>query len=242
MKPFLHLSVRDEDDAVVGEVDAVVLLAGLDRADVVHVRVEQSPLNGLRPSDFSGVIIGGGPFNASDDPKTPLQQRVEADLGRVVAAALTDNIPLLGMCYGVGLVTQQLGGVVDRTFSEPVGATRVELTDQGRDDPLFGGLPPEFMAFTGHKEACALMPEGAVLLATGPVCPVQAFRVGEAAYVTQFHPELDLPRLAERMAIYKHAGYFDPDEYHDIVAEAAVSGVGAAPGLILANFARLFAR
>lgn len=242
MKPFLHLSIRDHDDAVAAEFDAVASFAGLAPGDLVQLRVEQAPLPIIHPDDYSGIIVGGSPFNASDEAKTPLQRRVEADLGRVVDDALAHHVPMLGMCYGVGVVTTHLGGLVDRTYGERVGAVDITLTDEGLDDPLFAGLPERFRAFTGHKEACSAMPADAVLLATGVDCPVQAYRVGRAVYVTQFHPELDIDRLAERMWIYQHAGYFAPEEYDDLVAEARASGVGEDPGRILANFVRLFGR
>lgn len=242
MKPFLHLSIRDHDDAVAAEFEAVSAFGHLEPGELVQLRVEQAPLPVIHPDDYSGIIIGGGPFNTSDEVKTPLQHRVEGDFGRLVDDALAHHIPVLGMCYGVGVVTQHLAGTVDRTHGEPVGAVAVELTDAGASDPLFEGVGRSFKAFTGHKEACLLLPKDAVLLATGTVCPVQSYRVGRSVYVTQFHPELDVARLAERMRIYAHAGYFDPDEYDDIVAEARRAGVGEDAGRILANFVRLFRR
>jgi GMP synthase (glutamine-hydrolysing) len=60
--------------------------------------------------------------------------------------------------------------------------------------------------------------------------------------VTQFHPELDVPRLVERMVIYKDAGYFHPDEFDTLVEAAHAAGVDESPGRILANFVELFRR
>ena len=118
----------------------------------------------------------------------------------------------------------------------------VTLTEAGLSDPLFEGMPPVFRAFTGHKEACSRTPNDSVLLATGTACPVQSFRVGDRAYVTQFHPELDVARLVERMVIYRNAGYFDPDEFDTLVEAAHAAGVDDSPGRILRNFVELFAR
>lgn len=242
MKPFLHLSIRDHDDAVAQEFDAIAAFAGLSAGNLVQLRVEQAPLPVIRPDDYSGIIIGGGQFNTSDAVKTDVQRRVEADLGRIVDTALAGRVPLLGLCYGVGILTQHLGGLVDRTYGETTSAVEVSLTEQGRSDPLFAGVPRTFMAFTGHKEACSRTPNDSVLLATGVACPVQSFRVGERAYVTQFHPELDVDRLVERMVIYRNAGYFDPAEFDALVEAAHVAGVDDSPGRILRNFVDLFAR
>ena len=122
------------------------------------------------------------------------------------------------------------------------------LPRRKRDDPkatayeLRIRVPAEFQAFTGHKEACSRTPNDSVLLATGTACPVQSFRVGDRAYVTQFHPELDVARLVERMVIYRNAGYFDPDEFDTLVEAAHAAGVDDSPGRILRNFVELFAR
>lgn len=242
MKPFLHLSIRDHDDAVAKEFDAIAAFAGLKPGQLVQLRVEQAPLPVIRPDDYSGLIIGGGQFNTSDEVKTETQRRVEGDLGSIVDVALATQTPLLGLCYGVGIVTQHLGGLIDRTYGETTSAVEVTLTEHGRVDPLFAGVPDTFMAFTGHKEACSRTPNDAVLLATGIACQVQSFRVGERAYVTQFHPELDVERLVERMVIYRNAGYFDPDEFDTLVEAARVAGVDDSPGKILRNFVELFAR
>ena len=84
MKPFLHLSIRDHDDAVAKEFDAIASFAGLKPGQLVQLRVEQAPLPVIRPDDYSGIVIGGGQFNTSDAVKTDTQRRVEADLGRIV--------------------------------------------------------------------------------------------------------------------------------------------------------------
>ena len=242
MKPFLHVSVRDHDGAAEAEFQTLLTLTGLPGGSLIQVRAEQAPLPMIDPDDFAGVIIGGGQFNASDEDKSDTQVRVEADLGRLVDAALAGGVPLLGLCYGLGVVTSHLGGVVDRQYGEGAGAVAVTLTEAGLVDPLFEGLAPSFRAFTGHKEACAELPPGAVLLASGTACPVQAFRVGENVYVTQFHPELDADDLAARMRIYQHAGYFDPAELDELIAMAYASSVDGQQHLVLRNFVGRYAR
>ena len=240
MKPFLHLAIREDDAAAAAEFEAIASFGRLGDGELVQIRTEQGPLPAIDPGEYSGVIIGGGELNTSDDDKSAVQERVEADLGWVLDLATEHGIPVLGLCYGLGIVTQHFGGLVDKTFGEPPGAVEVTLTDDGAADPLFAGIPPLFLAFVSHKEACREMPEGAVLLAGGQACPVQAYRVGGNVWVTQFHPELDAERLVERMVIYAHAGYFRPEELPQLSAEARAAGVGPEPGLILANFVTQF--
>jgi GMP synthase (glutamine-hydrolysing) len=80
-----------------------------------------------------------------------------------------------------------------------------------------------------------------VTLAYSDRCPVQAFRIGRRVYATQFHPELDLDGLATRIAVYKYAGYFKPEEADDVLAAAQASGVTDVPN-ILEGFVELFGR
>lgn len=88
MKPFLHLSIRDHDEAALAEFDSLCEFTGLEPGQIVQLRVEQAPLPVIHADDYAGIIIGGGQFNASDEEKSALQQRVEADLGHIVDEAL----------------------------------------------------------------------------------------------------------------------------------------------------------
>lgn len=242
MKPFLLLATRDHDEAAAAEYASVRRHTGLEAPDLTWLRVESQPLPDLALDDYSGVLLGGSSFNISDEEKSPLQLRVEADLARLIDRIVDADVPFLGMCYGVGTVTTHLGGTVDKTYSEPVGATTVALTPDGVVDPLLAGIPELFEAFVGHKEACNGTPPGVTLLATGRACPVQMYRVGANVYVTQFHPELDADDLAARMRIYSHAGYFRPDQLEDLIAMAKASGVDGHQHLVLRNFVQAYAR
>ena len=105
----------------------------------------------------------------------------------------------------------------------------------GRDDPVLVGVPEEFDAFVGHKEACSQLPPNAVLLASSATCPVQMFRIKRNLYATQFHPELDVDGIVTRVRVYQHAGYFAPAEMEDVIVRLAPAVV-TEPGRMLANF------
>ena len=151
------------------------------------------------------------------------------------------DVPFLGACYGIGVLGTLPGGVVDRTFGEPIGALPVRLTAAGRDDPLFGALPAEFTAYLGHKEAVARLPDGAVLLASTDTCPVHAFRIGRNVYATQFHPELDAVAICDRIDAYSAHGYYEPHEQEHLKA-AAREAMVTEPVRLLARFVELYAR
>jgi GMP synthase (glutamine-hydrolysing) len=245
VKPFLLLATRAEDDVAEAEYRAVLRFGRLSPERLVRVRLESAPLDellpGLDPRDYAGVIVGGSPFTSTDPPesKSPVQVRVEGELENLVGDLLKLDVPFLGACYGISTLGRYLGGVVDRTYAEPVGAVTISLTRDGLADPLLAGVPESFPAFVGHKEALLDVPPGAVLLASSSTCPVQMFRVGERQYATQFHPELDVPGIVERIHAYRHAGYFHPDETEALITQVSRAEV-AWPAAILANFTTRF--
>jgi GMP synthase (glutamine-hydrolysing) len=243
VKPFLLLGTRAEDEAADNEYDAFLGFTGLDESSLRRVRLEQRPLGQIDLDDWSGIFLGGGPFNASDDDasKSQVQLRVEDELRDLLDEVLTRDFPLLGACYGIGVIGTHRGGSVDRTYSEPIGRVPVTLTPSGRADPLFAELPDTFEAFVGHKEAVRDLPRDAVHLASSPACPVQAFRLGRNVYATQFHPELDIHGLCTRIEVYKHAGYFEPSQAETVKAMARAGRVFEPPKMLKA-FVQRYAR
>jgi GMP synthase (glutamine-hydrolysing) len=243
VKPFLFLGIRAEDAVADEEYAAVLRCSGLPAASFHRLRVERSPLPALTLDDWSGIVLGGGPWNISDAlaAKSPAQVAGEAWLRSLALQVVDADFPFLGACYGIGTLGTLAGGVVDRSFPEPIGSATISLTQEGADDPLLGVLPPVFDAFLGHKEAVATLPGGAVRLASSAACPVQAFRIGRHVHATQFHPELDVPALVNRILAYRDYGYYGPGEGEALVA-AARAAVVTEPPRILERFVELYAR
>src|SRR5919112_2300660 len=242
MLPFLLLASRAEDAAAEDEYAAYLRYGGLEPQELRRIRLEAAPLPELDLSAYSGVIVGGSPFTSSDPPehKTPTQQRVEHELAGLLDELVARDFPFMGACYGVGTLGTHQGAVIDRTYGEPLGAAEIELTDAGLEDPVLKGMPRRFTAFTGHKEACAVLPSQAVLLARSAACPVQMFRIRQNLYATQFHPELDAEGLCTRIDIYRHAGYFPPESAEDLM-ESARRFTVTEPMNILKNFVARYA-
>lgn len=241
--PFLLLSIRGEDEAADDEYRAVVRFAGLETTDVHRISLTEEPLGTVDLSDWSGIILGGGPYNVSDPQasKSATQQRVESELLGLIGRIVEADSPFLGCCYGVGTLGTVIGATIDRTHPEPVGGMAITVTDAGRADPLFTGLPDVFDAYGGHKEAASALPTGALCLATSPQCPVQAFRVKANVYATQFHPELDLDGIDVRLNAYKNHGYFAPESADQLKTEARQWNVRH-PHTILRRFIERYAR
>ena len=224
------------------EYAAVLRCGGLDEPDVRRVRLEREELGPVDLDDWSGIVVGGGPWEISNpEEEKPLEQRRgEARLRDLALQVLDADFPFLGACYGVGTLGTLNGGVVDRTYSEPIGAVTITLTDEGRLDPLMGGLPASFDAFLGHKEAVRTLPRNAIRLAGSETCPGQAFLIGQRVYATQFRPEQDVEWSIRRIATCRDFGYFEEHEYDELVRFARAAVV-TEPPRILSRFVELYA-
>ena len=111
--------------------------AGLDERDVRRVRLEERPLGEVDLADWSGIVLGGGPFNVSDpaEKKSETQHRVEAELAALAARVVAEDFPFLGACYGIGTLGTFGGGLVDRTYGEPIGAVSIRAHRGGLRGP-----------------------------------------------------------------------------------------------------------
>lgn len=237
---MLYLSVRPQTEAAAAEYAS--FRRGLDRdAERLHQHdLVAEPLPGDVFDRYAGFVVGGSPFNLTDpaDRKSDTQHRIERDLERLAAEALAERTTALFTCYGIGIVTQLLGGTVDHDHGEEAAAVHVRATPAAAADPIAGGLPADFRALTAHKEGSGAAPADAVLLATNDGCPAQMYRAGTRLYATQFHPEPTPRDFTWRMAVYRDAGYFDPADYERLAATIEQADVHA-PESILRRFSNL---
>lgn len=217
MASLLYVCVRPERGAA--DAEHFSFQRGLAVEELDQFDLLAGPLTDEALSGHDGFVIGGSPFNVTDTVKSPLQQRIEADLERIAARALADEAAALFTCFGIGVVTRMLGGALTLAHPEATSATEIRTTDAAADDPVFGPSAPALNVFTAHKESAAAVPPDAVLLATNDDCPVQAYRVGTRLYATQFHPEPSPRDFADRMTFYRGNGYFDPDAFDAVEAE-----------------------
>ena len=239
--PLLYVCARPQVGAAAAEYESFRTATRLDADGIVPHDLVRSPLPDDAFDRFSGFVVGGSPFNLTDpeSTKTDVQRRLESDLERIARVAAEARTAALFTCYGIGVVTRMLGGDVSRAYPEDTGPAVVELTADGQGDALFGGLAQRFTALTAHKEGAAAVPPGGVLLATNDACPVQAYRVGDRLYATQFHPEPTTAAFTERMAVYRDDGYFAASDYDAIAARVLAASV-TEPARLLRAFAKAF--
>ncbi|MDO8187499.1 glutamine-hydrolyzing GMP synthase [Conexibacter sp. JD483] len=137
-----------------------------------HVGAEE-----VRRRRPKGLILSGGPASvyAPDAP------RLEQEL-------LELGIPVLGICYGMQLLTTELGGEVQGAEVGEFGRSRLTVTEPGR---LLAGLPQEQTCWMSHRDTVFAPPPGFTALASSTESPVAALESTERQiYGIQFHPEV----------------------------------------------------
>jgi len=241
VRPFLLLATRADDEPADAEYEAFLLRTGLDASDLVRCRLEAGPMPRIDLEDYSGILVGGSPFNTTTVHKSATQQRVEAEFDALLDRVVAEDFPFLGACYGIGTLARHQGAHIDSTYAEEVDAPEITLTPQGLADPLCAGMAPAFRAFVAHNDAITVAPPHMVVLATSPSCPVQMMRVKDNLYATQFHPELDGEFFAHRQGFYADHGYFDPEALPEIQAWTRAQDVSGS-WRVLRNFVERYAR
>lgn len=219
-KPFLILQLRPEDDTSDNEFTAILKYGGLEEKDVHRMRIEKSGIpDDLSLDNYCALIVGGSPFDIStpQEDKSAIQIKIEQDFNRLFDDIVVNDFPFLGACSGNSLLGTYLGTSVSTQYREAVGCVTLDLTEEGKKDPLLADYPDQITVLLGHKEACDTIPDGATLLMTGTACPVQMFRIGKNVYATQFHPEGDSEGFTLRIHAYKHHGYFQPHEAERLI-------------------------
>jgi len=128
----------------------------------------------------SGIVLSGGPKSVYDID-APKSDPAIFDLG----------VPILGICYGAQLMTQQLGGTVERADKREFGKADLEVVYTGG---IFAGMelaPTEYQVWMSHGDRIEVLPEGFTVSAKSEHSPHAAIRHREKPIVgVQFHPEV----------------------------------------------------
>ncbi len=242
MKPFLLVSTRPEEEALVSEYQAYLRSTGLSED---QLQLAEFDLLGLPPvefEDYAGILVAGSPYGDTTlgSQKSKTQQWVAEELREFFEGALAAQLPLLATGTAMTILATALGGRVDSDHQELSEVMRVTLTREGRDEPITKGLGEDFLAYITHTESVAHLPEGAVRLAWSANCPVQMFRSGDRTFAVQFSPELDAEAIAEKLEAYADAGDFGIGDLDMLVSTGRHETGSQKSAIILKNFVEMF--
>ena len=155
-----------------------------------HVYSEILPFDttaeSLRADMPVGVILSGGPNSVFESGAPGIDPGIFG-LG----------VPVLGICYGMQLMSQALGGKVVPGEAREYGKTEISLLGE---NPLFAGLPGQFTVWMSHGDRVSQFPEGFAASAASTNCPCAAICDGRRRlYALQFHPEVVHTQYGDRI-------------------------------------------
>ena len=131
----------------------------------------------IKEMNPKGIIFTGGP-NSVYGEDSPLCDKALFEIG----------IPILGICYGSQLMSHMLGGKVATAPVSEYGKTKVDVSV---DSKIFKGVSESTICWMSHTDYIEKAPEGFIITATTPVCPVAGMEcVEKNLYAVQFHPEV----------------------------------------------------
>jgi GMP synthase (glutamine-hydrolysing) len=139
-----------------------------------------TPIETLRARRPVGIILSGGPKSVS-----------EAGAPRCDAEIFDAGAPVLGICYGMQLMTDVLGGQVSRSMHREFGHAHVTVANNGTTPRLFEQVPGELRVWASHGDHVAAAPPGFQVVATSASVPIAAMENPERSlYALLFHPEV----------------------------------------------------
>ena len=140
----------------------------------------------IREINPMGLILSGGPSSVYAE-KAPLPDPAIFDLG----------IPILGICYGMQLICDALGGKVESTPTREFGRAVCKVTDHSG---LLEGWPDETQVWMSHGDQVQAISDEFIALARTETCPIAAVRhASRPLFGLQFHPEVTHTPLGSRL-------------------------------------------
>ncbi|MHA1109978.1 MAG: glutamine-hydrolyzing GMP synthase [Promethearchaeota archaeon] len=147
-----------------------------------EIRPFNAPLAKIKDlQDLKGVILSGGPSSVYD-PNAPHMEQELLDYFS------SQNIPVLGLCYGHQLIAQMTGGVVKNEANKEFGKTSLTVTNS---EHILSGLDAQEIVWMSHGDQVHSLPNGFQIYANTENCPIAAYgNVESKIYGLQFHPEV----------------------------------------------------
>ncbi len=143
--------------------------------------------------NFDFLVIMGGP----QSPSTTIEECSHFDAQKEISfikKAIDQNKILLGVCLGAQFIGEALGATFDHSPNREIGVFPVTLTEDGKQDSIFGNFPEKFMVGHWHGDMPGLTPESKIL-ATSEGCPRQIVRYTSKIYGFQCHFEFNIDAI-----------------------------------------------
>ena len=189
--------------------------SGLKKSQFVTHYVIENRFNLKDMSKFDALIVWWTwDFEVKFVKKTyPLAYK---DVSDIAHYCRVKKIPVMSIC--IQYLADIFGWEIKTDSSrKEVWTYDIKLTKEAKNDLLFHDMPSKFLWMVWHKDYISKIPAWSVLLAYSDLCPTHAYRTGDKEYTLQFHPELDVESIIERINFYSSYTSEDPDVKNNLI-------------------------
>jgi GMP synthase (glutamine-hydrolysing) len=142
-----------------------------------EIHSHQITLNDVKQFNPTGIILSGGPMSVYDSDAPDLDEEI-----------LKLNIPVLGICYGLQIISKKLGGKVEPAKDREYGRATLNIVETS---PLFTEVSTQSKVWMSHGDYLTELPEGFKITANSDHSPIGAAEnLDKKMYGVQFHPEV----------------------------------------------------
>ena len=153
------------------------------KSDILPINVKAEDLK-----EYQSIILSGGPNNISDDQTLMFDEKI-FELGK----------PILGICYGMQLMSHHFGGIIDSNIIKEYGQNEIWIDNKA---PIFEGLSETQKVLMSHGDTVKTIPNGFTVIGKSGEAIAAIGNVEKRLYGLQFHPEVDLTE--EGMKIFEN--------------------------------------
>jgi GMP synthase (glutamine-hydrolysing) len=151
-----------------------------------YVNFDRTPDASPSIEKYNGLVVLGGQMGVYEADR---YRHIPVEM-KLIEDALKRDIPILGICLGAQMLAQVLGSEVRKSTDKEIGWYDINLTEDGKTDPLLSHFKNTEKLFQLHGDTFDI-PKCATHLATSQLLPAQAYRFGTKVYGLQFHLEVD---------------------------------------------------
>ena len=153
------------------------------KSDILPINVKAEDLK-----EYQSIILSGGPNNISDDQTLMFDEKI-FELGK----------PILGICYGMQLMSHHFGGIIDSNIIKEYGQNEIWIDNKA---PIFEGLSETQKVLMSHGDTVKTISNGFTVIGKSGEAIAAIGNVEKRLYGLQFHPEVDLTE--EGMKIFEN--------------------------------------
>lgn len=150
------------------------------KSDILPISAKADELK-----EYQSIILSGGPNNISDKQRLSFDEKI-FELG----------VPILGICYGMQLMSDHFGGVIDSNIVKEYGQNEIWVDNTM---PIFEGLEENQKVLMSHGDTVKSIPNGFSVIGKSGDAIAAIGNVEKRMYGVQFHPEVDLTEEGMKM-------------------------------------------